>query len=273
MGQDHRWKSTTKKLMSSTTFSKILKKKIDTTKVKVPVIQKWVSLKLQEILGFEDDVLVGMVHNILDESATSKTKLDGQEMQLTMTGFLDKHTDAFMTELWELLVSAEAEPTGIPRSFLDAKAKEMETKRALEEDAKKRAEEVRLLALESARQKRKEKERVPLSVEEGEGDRRAVTSRERQRDRRRERRERRRRRSRSRSPLLDERNRHRHRRRRRDDEDRRSRRRDRDRSEESPYRHRRRRRRWRSQSRSRSPADRKKRDRDRDARGASSRDR
>ena len=96
---------------------------MDAKKINIPVIEKWVVLKMQEILGFDDDVIVGMVMNTLQDSGKP---IDGNEMHLNLTGFLDKNTSVFMKELWELLISAQEEPTGIPRKFLDAKAKELE---------------------------------------------------------------------------------------------------------------------------------------------------
>ena len=106
---------------------------MDAKKINIPVIEKWVVLKMQEILGFDDDVIVGMVMNTLQDSGKPIVR---NEMHLNLTGFLDKNTSVFMKELWELLISAQEEPTGIPRKFLDAKAKELEAKKQRQVDTK-----------------------------------------------------------------------------------------------------------------------------------------
>jgi serine/arginine repetitive matrix protein 1 len=50
-------------------------------------------------------------------------------MQIMMTGFLDgKNAKLFMSALWELLVSAQSNPTGIPKLFLDQKKEELKKK-------------------------------------------------------------------------------------------------------------------------------------------------
>jgi len=43
-------------------------------------------------------------------------------------GFLEKHTSSFMNDLWDLLLSAQANPTGIPMQFLDKKKEELRQK-------------------------------------------------------------------------------------------------------------------------------------------------
>ena len=54
---------------------------------------------------------------------------DPKKMQIMMTGFLDgKNAKLFMTSLWELLVSAQSNPTGIPKLFLDQKKDELKKK-------------------------------------------------------------------------------------------------------------------------------------------------
>ena len=42
-----------------------------------------------------------------------------------MTGFLETKTKDFVTQLWELLVSAQSQPQGVPLQLLEAKKKEL----------------------------------------------------------------------------------------------------------------------------------------------------
>jgi len=49
-------------------FSKVLDTKVDISKVKMDVINKWVSERLTEILGFEDEIVIGTVINSIESS-------------------------------------------------------------------------------------------------------------------------------------------------------------------------------------------------------------
>lgn len=47
-------------------------------------------------------------------------------MQINLTGFLNgKNARVFMEELWDLLVSAQSNPSGIPTKLLEAKKVEL----------------------------------------------------------------------------------------------------------------------------------------------------
>jgi len=51
--------------------------------------------------------------------------LDPKRIQINLTGFLAKNTPAFMSALWNLLLEAQSEITGVPRTFLEQKKEEM----------------------------------------------------------------------------------------------------------------------------------------------------
>lgn len=53
-------------------------------KVKLDVIKPWITLKLNEILGMEDDVVVEYVFTQLEEK-----ELNPKKMQINLTGFLN----------------------------------------------------------------------------------------------------------------------------------------------------------------------------------------
>lgn len=60
--------------------------------------------------------------------------VDPKQMQINLTGFLNgKNAREFLRELWELLVSAQINPSGIPDTFIEAKKKELRD-RELEQD-------------------------------------------------------------------------------------------------------------------------------------------
>eukprot|EP00301_Raphidiophrys_heterophryoidea_P026170 c8967_g1_i4.p1 GENE.c8967_g1_i4~~c8967_g1_i4.p1 ORF type:complete len:391 (+),score=44.09 c8967_g1_i4:51-1175(+) len=124
--QDSRFKDKNKLLRKQLKFDPILNKKIDMKLVKKEVIMMWVRERISELLGLEDDVLVGLVENLLSEDNP-----DGQDMQIQLTGFLERRAAPFMTELWGMLLSA-MENGGMPLSILE-KTKEILKLRKLEE--------------------------------------------------------------------------------------------------------------------------------------------
>jgi serine/arginine repetitive matrix protein 1 len=51
---------------------------------------------------------------------------DPKKMQINLTGFLNgKNARIFMTDLWELLLSAQDSPTGIPDALMEMKKEEI----------------------------------------------------------------------------------------------------------------------------------------------------
>lgn len=52
-------------------------------------------------------------------------EVDGKQIQIQLTGFMEKNTAKFMRELWGLLLSAQQNASGVPQQFLDAKAEEI----------------------------------------------------------------------------------------------------------------------------------------------------
>jgi len=58
-------------------------------------------------------------------------KVNGKEIQIQITGFMEKNTGKFMKELWTLLLSAQKNASGVPQQFLDAKEEELLKKKVL----------------------------------------------------------------------------------------------------------------------------------------------
>ncbi|KAJ0407677.1 hypothetical protein ATCC90586_001859 [Pythium insidiosum] len=124
--QDSRFFGQHKKLLAKLSFPPCFDQKVDLAKVKREVIDQWITERVTQLLGFEDDIVVSLVINLLQpKGAGADARLDPREMQLAVTGFLEKDAPAFMTELWELLLSAQAHPTGIPPQILEKKKAEM----------------------------------------------------------------------------------------------------------------------------------------------------
>lgn len=157
-------------------FGDSLTQKVDMSKVKLDVIKPWITTKITQILGMEDDVVVEFVYNQLEEKFP-----DPRKMQINLTGFLNgRNARSFMGELWDLLVSAQESVTGIPEAFLQQKKDQI--KKRLEEQEKLQAS---LAEKEKEKEREKEKDDADNKVKKEEKDR--GSSKERRRDRSRDR--------------------------------------------------------------------------------------
>eukprot|EP00607_Mallomonas_marina_P002200 CAMPEP_0182437220 /NCGR_PEP_ID=MMETSP1167-20130531/84896_1 /TAXON_ID=2988 /ORGANISM="Mallomonas Sp, Strain CCMP3275" /LENGTH=82 /DNA_ID=CAMNT_0024630055 /DNA_START=134 /DNA_END=379 /DNA_ORIENTATION=+ len=76
-------------------FASVLENKVDYSKVNADIMAKWVSEKIAQILGFEDDIVINLVINTLESK-----NLDAKRLQLNITGFLEKAAGPFVEELW-----------------------------------------------------------------------------------------------------------------------------------------------------------------------------
>ena len=65
-GQDFRWGNAHKKMLKKLKCDKALKEKVDVSKVNFPLIKKWITERINEILGFEDDVVISLCINMLE---------------------------------------------------------------------------------------------------------------------------------------------------------------------------------------------------------------
>ncbi|KAL0067473.1 hypothetical protein AAF712_005461 [Marasmius tenuissimus] len=98
-------------------------KKVDMRKVNLNVIRPWIAKKVVELVGFEDEVVVEYAMGLLEDKSQSFP--DPKKMQINLTGFLTKDTPAFMSALWTLLLEAQSDITGVPRTFVEEKKEEL----------------------------------------------------------------------------------------------------------------------------------------------------
>ena len=133
-----------------------LRTKVDMTKVTLEVMKPWITVRVTELLGVEDEVLIGMIIVLLEESKVHPNALHIREQLST---FLEKHTDVFMVELWELLASAQANPSGVPAKFIAEKAQDIERSNAAAERMRKNQDEHARRKREDARGRRFEDRR------------------------------------------------------------------------------------------------------------------
>ncbi|RWS27848.1 serine/arginine repetitive matrix protein 1-like protein, partial [Leptotrombidium deliense] len=139
--QDNRFADKQKKLLKQLKFADNLTSKVDMSKVNIEVIKPWITRRISEILGMEDDVVESFVLNQLDEQKCP----DGKLMQINLTGFLEgRNARVFMGELWDLLLSAQKSADGIPPILVELKKEELRKKQEEDEERKKLEAEEKL---------------------------------------------------------------------------------------------------------------------------------
>ncbi|KAJ3570572.1 hypothetical protein NP233_g4319 [Leucocoprinus birnbaumii] len=152
--QDRRFADKETKLLKSMKFPPEFDKKVavvDMRKVNLAVIRPWVAKKIVELNGIEDELVIEYAMGLLEDE--SQPTPDPRKMQINLTGFLTKGTPAFMSELWKLLLEAQEDVTGVPRTMVEQKKQEMRQARA---------NDVRIMNAANA-----EEEVVPVVVEAG----------------------------------------------------------------------------------------------------------
>ena len=117
----------TKNNKSMQDLNKKSNKKVNLKKVHMPTLQQWISKKVIEILGMEDDVVINYIYETLEETPNPDPKL----LQLNLTGFLEKNAASFVKELWERILSAQEHPSGIPREDIEKEMELLEKKKSL----------------------------------------------------------------------------------------------------------------------------------------------
>ncbi|KAF9476945.1 PWI domain-containing protein, partial [Pholiota conissans] len=121
--QDRRFSDKELKLLRTMKFPPEFDKKVDMRKVNLNVIRPWIAKKIVELIGFEDEVVVEYAMGLLEDE--SQPNPDPRKMQINLTGFLTKDTPVFMDALWKLLLEAQQDVTGVPRTFVEQKKEEM----------------------------------------------------------------------------------------------------------------------------------------------------
>ena len=91
------------------------------SKVKLEVLKPWIGKRIEELLGVEDEVVVGLCINMLEE----KGEICPKNLQIQLTGFLARNAKHFVAELWKMLHSASNNDSGIPTEMLEAKKQEL----------------------------------------------------------------------------------------------------------------------------------------------------
>ncbi|KAG1751523.1 PWI domain-containing protein [Suillus paluster] len=120
---DQEYRFSEMKLLKSMKFPPEFDKKVDLKKVNLNVIRPWITKKVTELVGFEDEVIIEYVMGLLEDP--NHTTPDPKKMQINLTGFLTSSTASFMHALWSLLLEAQEHPAGMPQMFVEEKKEEM----------------------------------------------------------------------------------------------------------------------------------------------------
>ncbi|CAE6422562.1 unnamed protein product [Rhizoctonia solani] len=130
--QDRRFADKEHRLLKSMKFPPEFDRKVDMRKVELSVMRPWITKKVVELVGFEDEVVVEYVMGLLEDRTKPP---DPKLMQINLTGFLESKTPAFMSSLWALLLEAQDSPAGVPASFVQEKKEELRQKHEADERA------------------------------------------------------------------------------------------------------------------------------------------
>ncbi|KAJ8110976.1 hypothetical protein OPT61_g6323 [Boeremia exigua] len=155
------------KRLKATKFPPEFDRKVDIEKVNIDLMKKWIAQKITDILGDEDDIVVETCYNLVEENQFPKIK----EIQIQLTGFLNKDTPAFCKELWDLMLSAQESPMGVPKEMLEAKKLELQQEQLSKAAAESRQEIVAAVAedVEGASAETVETVEAIVGTEEAEG--------------------------------------------------------------------------------------------------------
>ncbi|KAL3768777.1 hypothetical protein ACHAWU_006878 [Discostella pseudostelligera] len=132
--------SALQKQLRSTTFPSNFSQKVNIAKVHRTVFTHWIEKRIEQILGFEDDIVSSTaVHLFLPSSgdnndatapAVDYWDVDPRRAQLDLAGFLGEGEAAtFASELWTMMLDAQTSPSGIPRVLVEKKKEEMRLQR------------------------------------------------------------------------------------------------------------------------------------------------
>ncbi|KAI3386424.1 hypothetical protein SNEBB_000931 [Seison nebaliae] len=137
----HRWSCAGKKDKKKEwmeDFSKVrrLNKtvKIDFQHVNRISLRPWITERITQLLnGTNDDIVTEYAINQLE----GEDKPDGRLMQINLTGFLgNSRARLFISELWQLLISAQSSPGGVPPLILEEAETRLKRQQEREERVK-----------------------------------------------------------------------------------------------------------------------------------------
>ncbi|EER06207.1 serine/arginine regulated nuclear matrix protein, putative [Perkinsus marinus ATCC 50983] len=128
------------KLMAKMKFPKSFEKSVDLNRINVDVLRPWITDRITDIIGTEDEIVIDYAIEQIT-GTPDHTEVDPREMQLSLTGFLQRGAAPFCEELWEMLLSAQDSPAGVPAQLVDRKKRDMMRKKEEAEKVKREIEQ------------------------------------------------------------------------------------------------------------------------------------
>ena len=126
--QDKRFSNKEETMLKMMKYPAEFSQKVKMEKVNLSSIIEWMKKKLEELLGFEDDITCGMFEEYL-VNAAKEGNLDPRRMQNLVVPFLNEDAVPFMKELWCLLLDAQQSRDGVPAKLKVSEDKSEEISR------------------------------------------------------------------------------------------------------------------------------------------------
>ncbi|KAM3147192.1 hypothetical protein pb186bvf_000908 [Paramecium bursaria] len=127
--QDLRFGDKQRKLIMSRQWPELFDKKVDIKKIDMETIKQWVDQKVQNYIGIEDEVVQRQIVNYLEQQADEIKGPDPKELTILITGYFEKNAMPFMTDLWNLLLSAQDQQNGVAIQIQDQKQQQLQRKK------------------------------------------------------------------------------------------------------------------------------------------------
>ena len=123
--------------------------KLDLIKINKPILQLWITNEITSLLGFDDEIVTNTVINLFglstnddgtsnaDNSTLSSQQLnetiDPKQAHVVLSGFFNEDVAfQFCIKLWDYMIDASQQSTGIPRQIIEAKKRQLQQEKQLQ---------------------------------------------------------------------------------------------------------------------------------------------
>ena len=132
--QDPFLKNKQRKLFASRIWPPEFDEKIDMTRISIEALRSWIEKRITELLGSEDEIVYEYCVAQLEAYDPVEKTIEPREVQINLEGFLGEQGSAiFLRELWNLMLSAQKDSSGIPAEIREEQEKKL---REAEEQAR-----------------------------------------------------------------------------------------------------------------------------------------
>ena len=97
------------------------------SRISLDAIRPWIERRVTQLLGDEDEIVNEYCVAQLEAYDPVDRSVDPRELQVNLEGFLGIDSSAvFMSELWNLLLSAQSSSSGVPEELIEQQKREQE---------------------------------------------------------------------------------------------------------------------------------------------------